>query len=55
MDYEPDEDASDIDSELVIETNEIFDSDEEDGVGEMQAAQPQSAIDSCFHGKDGTK
>ena len=35
--------------------NPLFDSDEEHGVGGMQAAQPQSAIDSCFHGKDGTK
>ena len=55
MDYLPDEDASDIENELVIEPNEIFGSDEEHGVGGMQAAQPQSAIGSCFHGKDGTK
>lgn len=56
--YVPEEDASDIDSEVEIEPNEIFDSDEEEeeeGEVPTDAAQQQQQKDGYFYGKDGTK
>lgn len=56
MDYLPEEDASDIEQEDIIEANEILDSDDDDE-GNMHDETQQSiaADDACFYGKDGTK
>ena len=54
LDYYPDVDASDIEEDLVIEPNEVFNSDDEEEPIENQTTQ-QATTDKCFYGKDGTK
>lgn len=52
-DFVPEDDASDIEYELEIEANEIFDSDEESE--EESENAPTQAADGFLLGKDGTK
>lgn len=55
--YVPDEDASDIEEDVMIEPNEIFDSDEEivDETEEVTEVNVADRDDGFFYGKDGTK
>lgn len=46
--------ASDIEDELIIEPNEILDSDEDEEESEERIGN-RSKNDDCFYGKDGTK
>lgn len=50
----PDDDASDIEQEMVIEANDIFDSDDEEEEEIHTDNQQKSATDDCFYCKDGT-
>lgn len=56
-DYVPNEDASDIEEDVIIEPNEIFDSDEEivDETEEVAEVNVADRDDGFFYGKDGTK
>lgn len=50
--------ASDIEDELIIEPNEILDSDEDEEESEEESEERignRSKNDDCFYGKDGTK
>lgn len=51
--YMPNEDASDIEDDLVIEPDENFESDDEEE-GERQDVGPEET-ETCMYGKDGTK
>lgn len=57
-DYVPEDDASDIENDLEIEPNELYDSDEDVDEEEESGNDAEAAneVDSgCFYGKDGTK
>lgn len=49
--------ASDVESDLVIETGETFDSDSDDDEGEDDSTTEEevSRSDDCYYGKDGTE
>jgi hypothetical protein len=54
-DWLPEEDASDIDDDYVIEPNELENSDDsDDGEATAESQAPEGENDSCFYGKDGT-
>lgn len=57
LNYLPEEDASDIETDMVIEANEITDSDEEivEEDEEMPDVRRPIETDTCFYGKDSTK
>lgn len=55
IDYVPEDDASDIGEEFVIEANEILDSDEEEEDENEMHVENQSENVEYFYGKDGTK
>lgn len=54
-DYVPGEDASDIEDEILIEPNELADSDGEEESNEETRQTPSKKSDSFFYGKDGTE
>lgn len=53
-DFPAEDDASDVENEVVIEANELENDSESDDDTQMQSDH-ESASNDCFYGRDGTK